>query len=120
MEGLIPIEANYDPQFSEYVELPPGVWTVNHDLNESSQFFAEFDLTDSEEENRLVVTQFEYLPNAVVTGTIFVDNNMDKPDAGEDLRPVGSGIEITARWGSNEVNALTNSSGDFSMLLPLG
>ena len=63
LEGLIPIEANYDPQTGECnVELPPGVWTVNHDLNESSQFFAEFDLTDSEEENRLVVTQFEYLP----------------------------------------------------------
>ena len=122
IDNMDPIIALYDETTQMYnVEMPPGVWSVTHSLNDSKQFFSEFEFTDINEGPQNITTQFNYVESTTVSGYLSYVVDANKPeDAEGNLLQLRNGIEVTAHWGSIHVSTISDDNGMYSMLLPLG
>ena len=98
---------------SYHAELNPGNWILNYTLSDQKQLWQRVAIGDAD-----LTESFEFLVSQVVTGIV-----IDKPVKGDDISDPLSRVtnqEILFQWDGFTLESITDSFGEFSVILPQG
>ena len=96
-----------------HAELNPGNWILNYTLSDQKQLWQRVSIGDAD-----LMDSFEFLVSHVVTGIV-----IDKPAKGDDVSDPLSRVtnqEILFQWEGFTLESITDSFGEFSVILPQG
>ena len=96
-----------------HAELNPGNWILNYTLSDQKQLWQRVSIGDTD-----LTDSFEFLVSHVVTGIV-----IDKPAKGDDASDPLSRVtnqEILFQWDGFTLESITDSFGEFSIILPQG
>tara|TARA_Y100000588_G_scaffold116726_1_gene127800 strand:+ start:24809 stop:34276 length:9468 start_codon:yes stop_codon:yes gene_type:complete len=114
-QSIEPVSVSFDNTSGSYfAELSPGIWVLNHTLNEEKQLWQRISVGTED-----INSSFEFLVSQVVNGSVIDSSNKDSPELQTSRGPVAF-QDITFQWGGFSLASTTDSNGNFSVILPLG
>ena len=114
-QSINPVNVVFNNDSETYfAELTTGEWILNYTLNEEKQLWQRIRVGSDD-----ISTSFEFLVSQMVNGSVIDDSGKSSSDLPPSREPV-SFQEIVFQWEGFSITSITDSNGNFSVILPVG
>ena len=109
-----PVTAIFDSETKTYhAELNPGIWILNYSLSDEKQLWQRISIGNTD-----ISDSFEFVVSHVVNGIVIDKTEKEDGESGPISRVTNQ--EVLFQWEGFTLKSTTDSSGEFSVILPQG